>query len=90
MADWRQMTVLEHSAALALRGCRFPVASPPKRFARNLGEQCSRMEITDKQSDVLWRYCWTFRRQIADPLVLAEARNRKELECSSPHDSDSQ
>lgn len=82
MADWRPMTDLEHRAALALQGVTYPVASPPKRFARHLGSQCSTKTITDKQANLMWYYCHRFRRQIVDKDVLAEAHKWKDSECS--------
>lgn len=65
---YRAMTAAELSAALALSNVRFPVASPPKRFARHLVSQACAAEptITDRQADYLWRVVHTYRRQIPE------------------------
>lgn len=55
------MTPEETSAVDALQRVTFPMASPPKRFAR---EMAGHPEITDGQRDLLWKIAWRFRRQI--------------------------
>jgi len=77
---WRAMTGLERAACLALSpgNVSYLPGSVPKRIGRNLAAQASEAEprITDKQASMLWRQCWTYRRQIADGAILSEARRR--------------
>ena len=81
-AQWRDATELEKRAMDSLRRCSFSPASAPKRFARSMASQLARVggvpQITNKQSALLWSYCWHYRRQIADPNVNREAMSRHE------------
>ena len=78
---WRDASDLERSAMAALTRCRFSPATPVKRFARSMGAQLADLDIvpriTNRQSILLWSYCWHFRRQIDDEKVNAEAAARK-------------
>lgn len=78
-ANWRDATPLELQAMHALSRCRFAPATAAKRFARSMGWQASaaKPEITDKQAALLWKYCHTFRRQIRDRAVAAEANAQR-------------
>lgn len=81
---WRPMTNLERAACLALDPglVSYLPGSVPKRIGRNLAAQASADEpqITDKQAAMLWRQCWTYRRQISDGAVLREAERRHKEE----------
>ena len=76
-AQWRDMTPLEQKLCKALGAVRYPVASPPKRLAKNLlaQAQTERPQITNKQAQVAWLQAWRYRRQIpsAELRVIAEA-----------------
>jgi len=78
---WRAMTDLERAACLALSpwNVSYLPGSIPKRIGRNLAAQASAAEpqITDKQATMLWRQAWTYRRQISDGAVLAEAKRQR-------------
>lgn len=81
---WRPMTGLERAACLALSpgNVSYLPGSVPKRIGRDLAAQAAADEpqITDKQAVMLWRQCWTYRRQIADAAVLSEARRQHKEE----------
>lgn len=80
------MTALEKLAAEQLGGCRLPPGTATKRLARSLAAQAAAEEpkITDKQAVYLWKFCWTFRRQISSPAVRREAKQqRKSLEAAT-------
>lgn len=67
---WRAMSEEERAAIAALRGVRFPVASPPKSLARHLAAQAATSGlITDKQAGFMWRTVHRFRRQIPREIV---------------------
>lgn len=74
---WRPMTALERAACLSLSPglVSYLPGSVPKRIGRNLAAQagCDGPQITDKQTAMLWRQCWTYRRQISNAAVLREA-----------------
>lgn len=78
-AAWRPMTPLELLAARALGFCYLPPASSTKRMVRHLVSQANESEprITDKQAVYLWKFAWTYRRQIRDGVVLLEAAKRR-------------
>lgn len=69
--NWRPMTDIEREACLAMGRCRYPVASPPKRFARNLLGQAQAQSptITDKQAENVWMMVARFRRQLPQNIV---------------------
>lgn len=78
------MTVLEGNAVVALHQCRFPVGSHPKKFSRSMSEAWitatdggKKPRITEPQAELLWKYCYTFRAQIQDAVVLTEALTRQ-------------
>ena len=77
-ARWRPMTDLEIEAAKALGRCRLPPATSTKRLALHMAAQAAKDEpqITDRQAEYLWRFCWTYRRQIASAAVVREAKRR--------------
>lgn len=69
----RPMTEVERALVTALARCSFPVASPPKRFARDLASQADATgEITERQAEHLRRLVARFRRQIR-PSALPES-----------------
>jgi hypothetical protein len=72
------MTDLEIEAAKALGCCRLPPRTSTKRLSGHMVEQALRDEpqITDRQAEYLWRFCWTYRRQIASAAVVREAKRR--------------
>lgn len=71
-ALWREMSALELRAAIALSRCSIVPGTFPKRFSKTL--KIDTKAITDGQALVLWDLCWTFRRQISDPEVSANAK----------------
>ena len=77
---WRPMTDLERAACLSLSPglVSYLPGSVPKRIGRNLAAQATEAEprITDKQAAMLWRQCWTYRRQISCAAVLSEAKRQ--------------
>ena len=77
-AKWRAMTDLEVEAATQLGRCTLPPATGTKRLARHMAAQAAAddPQITDKQAEYLWKFCWTYRRQIASTAVLKEATRR--------------
>lgn len=79
-AKWRPMTDLEIEAATQLGRCRLPPATSTKRLCRHMAAQAQADEpkITDKQAEYLWKFCWTYRRQIASAAVVKEAKQRRE------------
>jgi hypothetical protein len=71
-AEWRDMDEWERRACDALVNVRFPVASAPKRAARNLTAQRASGKITNKQATaLLWPLIARFRRQIPDKELVA-------------------
>jgi hypothetical protein len=54
------VTVIERDLIGKFTRCRFPVASWPKRFAKNVDAAC----LTEKQRYWLARLCMMYRRQI--------------------------
>ena len=85
MTMFRPMTDLERRAARAMSPGRitYPVASPPKRFARSIAAQAEggmsgEPRITDKQAALLWAIVWRFRRQVNDRELLAFAQRERE------------
>lgn len=72
-AQWRRMTHDEEMACLAIAPGRvsYPVASSPKRLARNLSAQamCDPPQITDKQAVAMWSLVHRFRRQLPKNVV---------------------
>lgn len=84
-AAWRPMTDMERRAAISLGLCRLPPVSGTKRMAGNMADQAREDEpqITDKQAFYLWRFVWTYRRQIADIDVKAEAQRRHAKEAAT-------
>jgi len=77
---WRPMTDLERAACLSLSPglVSYLPGSVPKRIGRDLAAQATEAEpcITDKQAAMLWRQCWTYRRQIGNAAVLREAKRQ--------------
>lgn len=73
---YTDLTDLDRAAVVAIAPgpVTFPVASPQKRFAR---EVQSAKQLTGSQRAFLWRLVWTYRRQISDELVLREAARRR-------------
>lgn len=67
---YQDLTSLDRRAVDAMNAVVFPVASPQKRFAR---EVRSATKMTEPQKKFLWRLAWTYRRQIADSEVTDEA-----------------
>lgn len=61
-------------AAIVPGRVTYPVASPQKRFARDVQ---SALKMTHKQRAFLWRIAWIYRRQIDDVVVLEEAARRR-------------
>ena len=82
---WRPMRDLERRAALELGRCRLPPRSCTKRMVGNLVSQSHLDEprITDKQAVYLWRFAWTYRRQIRDADVKEVAKQRRATECNA-------
>ncbi len=78
---WRPMTDLEIEAAKELGRCRLPPATSIKRLAGHLAVQAQQQDpkITDKQAVYLWKFCWTYRRQIASAAVAKEAKRRRKV-----------
>lgn len=74
--EYTDLTELDRAAvcAIAPSMVTYPVASPQKRFARDVQ---SALKMTDKQRSFLWRLAWTYRRQITDEVVLREAARRR-------------
>jgi hypothetical protein len=71
-AEWRDMDEWERRACDALVNVRFPVASAPKRAARNLTAQRASGKITNKQATaLLWPLIARFRKQIPDKELVA-------------------
>lgn len=71
----RPMTEAEVALACALSRCSFPVASTPKRFARELAGEVAQggsREITERQAAYLRRLVSIYRRQIP-PASIPEA-----------------
>lgn len=69
-AVFEPMTPLEMEAIGCLSDCSFPVASWPKRFARDMYRRLAPARNEDRtisaaQRAALWRTCHKFRRQIS-------------------------
>lgn len=82
MKDWTAMTPMDKRAACALGCCNFLPGAPAKGFAREMAEKARHCEptITAKQRAWLWRLVYTYRKQILDGEVVAQAariRGRK-------------
>jgi hypothetical protein len=75
-SEYTAVTDLDRAAIQAIGPGRvtYPVASPQKRFARDVQ---SATKLTGKQRAFLWRTAWTYRRQISDSAVLQEAARRR-------------
>lgn len=70
------MTQIEREAVLAIDPKRvvYPIASFPKRFARQIQAQLVAGLITDAQCRIVWRQVWRFRRQISASHLVREAQ----------------
>lgn len=65
------MTEDERRMAIALGGCKFPPASPPKRFARDMAAEAAFDDavITEGQAEWLRVLVQRYRRQLPDDVV---------------------
>lgn len=69
------LSSLDVDAIRALGKCRFAPGSFPKKFARDLNKDVLKglILLSPKQYRVLWDFCYTYRLQILDIRINAEA-----------------
>jgi hypothetical protein len=73
--EWREWTLLEHSAAHYLASVTYPVGTGAKRLARSLAHRSiNGQPISEKQALAMWALVWRFRRQIASQALVEHAR----------------
>lgn len=73
------LDAVDQAAVRALDSVTYLPASFNKRFARDIQACLAKPEptLTAKQYRLVWAFCWRYRRQIRDAVVLAVARKIK-------------
>lgn len=57
------MNSLHKRAIELLRKCTFAPATNAKRFVRDMTEKSEDYELSEKQTDFLWKLVWQYRKQ---------------------------
>ncbi len=80
VSEWTAMTPMDKRAACALGCCNFLPGAPAKGFAREMADKARHCEptITERQRAWLWKLVYTYRKQILDSEIVAEAARIRE------------